>query len=195
MDRAPTVLIVPGLRDAVAEHWQAHLHGELQALGRPVHSVPPMGRTDIDLAQRVAAIEAAAQAIDGPLLIVAHSAGCIAVAHWAQRTTCTVQGALLATPPDFDHALPAGYPKPAQLQAAGWLPVPRKQLPFRSVVAASRDDPLAGWVRVVSLAWSWGSGLVDLGEVGHLNPASGYGPWPQALALIEQLAAWPHATA
>ena len=191
MSREPTVLIVPGLRDAVAEHWQTHLHGELQALGRPVHSVPPMGRTELDLAQRMDAIEAAAQAVDGPLLVVAHSAGCIAVAHWAQRTTCTVQGALLATPPDFDHALPAGYPTPAQLQAAGWLPVPRERLPFRSAVAASRDDPLAGWVRVVALAWGWGSELVDLGEVGHLNPASGFGPWPRALQLVDQLVARP----
>jgi predicted alpha/beta hydrolase family esterase len=195
MSRAPTVLIVPGLRDAVAGHWQTLLHDELQAAGRPVCSVPPMGRTDMALDQRVDAIEAAAQAMAGPLVIVAHSGGCITVAHGARRTNRAVQAALLATPPDFEHALPAGYPTRDELQAAGWLPVPRDRLPFRSVVAASRNDPLAGWVRVLGLAWGWGSTLVDLGEVGHLNPASGFGPWPQALALIEQLAALPHATA
>ena len=192
---APTILIVPGLRDAVPGHWQTLLHDELQAAGRPVHSVAPMGRTGLDLAQRVAAIESAAQAIEGPLLIVAHSGGCITVAHWAQRTTRTVQGALLATPPDFEHALPAGYPTLAELQAAGWLPVPRERLPFPSLVAASRTAPLGSWVRVLGLAWSWGSELVDLGEVGHLNPAAGFGPWPRALALIEQLAGVPDTTA
>ena len=31
-----------------------------------------------------------------------------------------------------------------------------------------------------------GSRVVDLGGVGHLNPASGYGEWPRAEALIEQ---------
>ena len=191
----PTVLIVPGLRDAVPGHWQTLLHDELQAVGRPVCSVPPMGRTDLDLAQRVAAIEAAAKAIAGPLQIVAHSGGCITVAHWAQRTNRIVQGALLATPPDVEHALPAGYPTLAGLQAAGWLPVPRERLPFPSIVAASRNDPLGGWVRVAGLARAWGSELVDLGEVGHLNPASGFGPWPRALGLIDQLAALPHATA
>jgi predicted alpha/beta hydrolase family esterase len=192
---APTILIVPGLRDAVPEHWQTLLHDELRAAGRAVHSVPPMGRSGLDLAQRVAAIERAAQAIHAPLVIVAHSGGCITVAHWAQRTNCTVQGALLAVPPDFEHVMPAGYPTLAELKAAGWLPVPRKRLPFPSVVAASRNDPLGPWVRVVGLAWGWGSELVDLGEVGHLNPASGFGRWPQALPLIEQLAALPHATA
>lgn len=191
----PTVLIVPGLRDAVAEHWQTLLHDELQAAGRPVYGVPPMGRTDLDLAQRVAAIECAAQAIEGPLVIVAHSGGCIMVAHWAQHTNRPVQGALLATPPDFDRALPPGYPTLGELRAADWLPVPRERLPFRSLVAASRNDPLGSWVRVVGLAWAWGSELVDLGEVGHLNPASGFGPWPQALPLIEQLAALPQTTA
>jgi predicted alpha/beta hydrolase family esterase len=40
---------------------------------------------------------------------------------------------------------------------------------------------------VSALAHDWGSRLVDLGEVGHLNPASGFGPWPLAHAFIEQL--------
>jgi predicted alpha/beta hydrolase family esterase len=38
------------------------------------------------------------------------------------------------------------------------------------------------------LAHAWGSRLVDLGNVGHLNPASGYGPWPRAEAFIRELA-------
>ncbi|MFX5801282.1 alpha/beta hydrolase, partial [Acinetobacter baumannii] len=33
----------------------------------------------------------------------------------------------------------------------------------------------------------WGSRLVDLGDVGHLNPAAGFGPWLQAQALIDAL--------
>jgi uncharacterized protein len=40
----------------------------------------------------------------------------------------------------------------------------------------------------VELARCWGSRLVELGEVGHLNPASGYGEWPRAEELIRELA-------
>jgi predicted alpha/beta hydrolase family esterase len=40
---------------------------------------------------------------------------------------------------------------------------------------------------VNSLARAWGSRLVDLGNVGHLNPASGFGEWPRALPLIDEL--------
>ena len=82
--------------------------------------------------------------------------------------------------------MPEGYPSIEALQAGGWLPVPRGQLPFRSIVAASRNDPLGRYVRVADLACDWGSELVDLGEVGHLNPASGFGEWPQAQSLIER---------
>ena len=44
---------------------------------------------------------------------------------------------------------------------------------------------------MVELAQAWGSELIDLGEVGHLNPASGYGDWPQADEFIARLSAPP----
>ncbi len=196
--REPTVLIVPGLRDDVAAHWQTLLAAQLRAQGRPVHDVPAMGREDLDCAARVAAIEREAQAVDGPIVVVAHSGGCVMVVHWARRaqsyasarqTQRAVVGALLATPPDFERPLPAGYPTLAALDAGGWLPVPRERLPFPSVVAASRNDPLGRFERVAELAQGWGSRLADLGEVGHLNPASGFGAWPRAVEFIDELAA------
>ena len=182
---APTVLIVPGLRDHVEEHWQTQLAARLER----VRVVPPMGRTDLDCATRVRAIEQEATAIAGPLIVVAHSGGTIMVAHWAHHTRRRhVVGALLATPPDFERPMPPGFPTIEELSAGGWLPVPRIPLPFPSIVAASRNDPLAEYERVVSLADGWRSRLVDLGKVGHLNPASGFGDWPRALTLIDELA-------
>jgi predicted alpha/beta hydrolase family esterase len=184
-----TVLVVPGLRDHVDAHWQTHLARELEARGRQVRSVPPLGREDLGLERKLAIIEGMAQGIEGPLVVVAHSAGCVMLAHWGRRTTRPVQGALLAAPPDFDTPMPEGYPTLAALSAAGWLPVPRSPLPFPSLVAASQDDPLARFERVEELARAWGSTLVDLGRVGHLNPASGFGPWPRVHEFIATLAA------
>jgi uncharacterized protein len=179
----PTVLIVPGLRDHVDDHWQTLLAARLQH----VRTVPPMGRENLDRAARVGAIEQTAREIDGPIIVVAHSGGVIMVAHWAQWTRRDVRGALLAAPPDFERPMPPGFPTTYALQADGWLPVPRDLLPFPSIVAASRNDPLAEYDRVTSLAHAWGSRLVDLGNVGHLNPASGFGEWPRALPLIDEL--------
>lgn len=181
----PTVLIVPGLRDHVETHWQTLLAAQLPQ----VKTVPPMGREDLECAKRVQAIEDSIAAIEGPVLIVAHSGACIMLAHWAHRSAYAhkVCAALLATPPDFDQPMPEGYPTLAELKAGGWLPVPRGTLPFRSLVAASDNDPLASHERVEALANDWGSALVNLGAVGHLNPASGYGDWPQAHSLIAHL--------
>ena len=184
-----TVLIVPGLRDAVAQHWQTLLEARLRAQGRPVVALMPSGREDLRCAARAAAIDDAVRAIAGPFVIVAHSAGCIMVAHWAQRSRRRARGALLAAPADFERPMPEGYPTLEQLRAGGWLPVPRARLPFRSIVAASSNDPLGDHDRVAELAQAWGSERVDLGAVGHLNPASGYGEWPSAEAFIAELAA------
>jgi len=180
----PTVLIIPGLRDHVEQHWQTLLAAHLPR----VRSVPPMRRQDLDCAKRIEAIEHEANANDGPLVVVAHSGGVVMLAHWARKTRRAIRGALLATPPDFEQPMPPGYPTMDALHANGWLPVPRGPLPFPSIVAASHNDPLARFERVVELASAWGSRLVDLGEVGHLNPASGFGPWPRGEALIAELA-------
>jgi len=179
-----TVLLIPGLRGHVNEHWQTLLAARLPR----VCTVRPGGRDNLDCRARVDAIEQEAASIPGPLLVVAHSAGVIAFVHWLRRTRCSVRAALLATPPDFERPLPPGYPTIAALHAGRWLPVPRESLPFPSIVGASRNDPLGPFARVAALASSWGSQLVDLGEVGHLNPASGFGEWPAALLLIDELA-------
>lgn len=187
MAQASTVLIVPGLRDHVESHWQTLLAARLPQ----ARTVPPMGREDLHCARKVQAIEAAMEAITGPVVLVAHSGGCIMVAHWARTSAHAgrVRGALLATPPDFDRPMPEGYPSIAALEAGGWFPVPRERLPFPSLVVTSDNDPLGERDRVEALARDWGSQTVHAGAVGHLNPASGFGPWPMALELIERLGA------
>lgn len=181
-----TVLIVPGLRDHVAEHWQTLLEQKLSKTRRVV-VVPPLETDKLSCAARVDAIENTLAGIDGPVIVVAHSGGVIMLAHWAQKHQRAIQGALLAAPPDFDTPLPAGYPTLDVLQANGWLPVPRTALPFRSVVAASTNDPLARLERVQEMARDWGSTVVNVGAVGHLNPASGFGEWPQAQEFMHLL--------
>ncbi|MQY37921.1 hypothetical protein SRB17_59290 [Streptomyces sp. RB17] len=183
----PTVVFVPGLRDHVADHWQTLLAERLAQAGRAVRTVPPAEGNRLGLDVQVSNLAATLAPLEGPVLLVAHSAGVITTVHWAGRHRADVRGALLATPPDFETPLPDGYPTPAELADHGWTPVPRATLPFPSLVAASADDPLGAPERVAGLARSWGSRLVELGEVGHLNPASGYGEWTLAEELIRTL--------
>ena len=179
-----TVLFVPGLRDHVAEHWQTLLAAEFPGSV----TVEPLTEDRLSREARVRALEETLNRISGEVVIAAHSAGCLMVAHWALAPTRRIRGALLAIPADVERPLPQGYPTYNDLSANGWLPIPRKLLPFPAIVAASRNDPLAEFARVSDFANSWGATLHDAGNVGHLNPAAGYGPWDGARPLLEQLA-------
>ena len=186
---SPTVLFVPGLRDHVADHWQTRCANALPTS----RTVPPLEADKLSCAARVEALQAALQAIDGPVLLAAHSAGVMITVHWARKYghTRRIHGALLAAPADLESPLPEGYPAIAAIEANGWLPVPRAALPFPSILAASTNDPLGSFERVEAMARDWGSRLVNIGAVGHLNPAAGFGEWPQALTLLRQLSTAP----
>ena len=178
-----TVLIIPGLRDHVAEHWQTLLEKKLDK----VRSVPPLETDKLNCAKRVDAIQAQLEQIEGPVIFVAHSAGVLMTLHWAAKYQHKIQGALLVTPPDLEQSWPENYPSPDMLRKEGWDPLPQQKLPFPSILAASSNDHLATYAAATAMAKQWGSQLVNLGAVGHLNPAAGFGPWPQAEQLIQQL--------
>ena len=177
------VIVVPGLRDEMPDHWQSHLQREISG----AVCVPRRAEEKLSCERWVEALQETVQPLRGELILVGHSAGCHIVAHWARRTRRRVRGALLATPTDIGRPLPAGYPQPEALRANGWMPVQEAKLPFPSIVAASSNDPLCSPEAALTLAQQWGSRLVDVGAVGHLNPAAGYGPWPRAVEFIEDL--------
>src|SRR4051812_36848573 len=94
----PTILFVPGLRDHVEEHWQTILEKKLPN----ARSVQPLWHDKMSRAARVAALELALSTIEGPVVLVAHSAGVMITAHWAQQHRHSIQGALLAAPADLE---------------------------------------------------------------------------------------------
>jgi serine hydrolase len=179
-----TILFVPGLRDHVAEHWQTLLAAKIPGSV----TVPPLTEDRLSQAARVKALDEALSAIEDDVILAAHSAGVLMVAAWAMAPTRKIRGALLVTPADVENPLPPGYPAFEDLKANGWLPIPREPLPFPAIVVASQNDPLAQFEKVAGLARAWGAELHDAGEVGHLNPAAGYGPWDDALPLLERAA-------
>jgi uncharacterized protein len=180
---SPTVLFVPGLRDHVEDHWQTLLQRKIPG----ARSVPPLEHDKLSRDARVEALQQALSEIGGPVILVAHSAGVMITVHWAQKYQRPIHGALLAAPADLEAPMPAGYPALEVLRENGWLPIPRAPLPFPSIVAASTNDPLGSLDRVTQLAADWGSRLINVGAVGHLNPAAGYGEWARAETLVREL--------
>ncbi len=120
-----------------------------------------------------------------PPVLVAHSLGCLAVAHWALRADAAaarISSAFLVAPPD-----PAGPAFPGAA-ASGGFTCPTRPLGIPATVLASSDDPYSDLPRNAAVAASWGAGFVDLGPRGHVNAAGGLGEWPEGLQLLEDLA-------
>lgn len=62
-----------------------------------------------------------------------------------------------------------------------------RRSPLReTLVVASRNDPWLSFDGARAWATCWDVPLLDAGEVGHINPAAGFGHWPLAAQLVER---------
>jgi hypothetical protein len=173
-------LIVPGLFNSGPDHWQSvweRHHPEYRRVAQRDWEHPHR-------ADWVATLDEAVGAAPTPVVLVAHSLGCVAVAHWAARQRHRVAGALLVAPPDVEAAA-------APRVVRDFAPIPLAPLPFRSIVVASTDDPYAGFTRAEAWAAAWGSRFVSAGAAGHINSDAGYGPWPAGERLLAELLTEP----
>jgi hypothetical protein len=178
----PTVLTVPGLGGSGPAHWQT-LWERVR-----IDTV----RADLGMWDRphrnnwVTKLDEAIRRAQAPVVLAAHSLGCLAVAWWAtlspQPWGWPVAGALLVAPPDVDRTT-------AQEELKGFAPSPRTILPFPSIVVASSDDPWATPQAAHNLAANWGSHFVEIGAFGHLNAASGVGLWREGQELLGRVLA------
>jgi predicted alpha/beta hydrolase family esterase len=177
MARAFTFLSIPGWQNSPAEHWQSLWERSSDGQIRRVV------QRDWEQAERgewVRGIEEAVAWTATPVVLIAHSLGVLAVAHWAAASVNAgrVAGAFLVTPPDLD----CEQRRPQSL--VSFAPVPSTRLPFPALVVGSETDPYATPERVARMAWDWGARHVNAGASGHINVTSGHGPWPEGERLF-----------
>ena len=166
-------IIVPGWRDSGPGHWQSLWAERLPNAVRVVQDdwISPTRRA------WVATLERNILAAPGPVVVVAHSLGCIATAHVAPEVAQRIQGALLVAPADPER----------RAVLNDFAPVPYARLPYRSVLVASSNDPFCPIRLAGAYARAWGSEFVRLQQAGHINVESGFGEWPLGLALLHSL--------
>ena len=169
------ILVLPG-GECGPDHWMARWERRMPNAAR----IGPAGKEGGDEAQPVASLVAQAQRATRPTIIVAHSCGVIHATSAAPLLSPAVRGAFLVAPPDPES--PAG----AARCGAG-LRISAAPLPFPSLVVASRSDPHCSFERAEHFARNWRSLLIDAGDAGHLDAASGRGPWPEGLLLFSRL--------
>ncbi len=173
------VLIIPGLHNSGDAHWQSWLQTQYRGAVR----VKQQRWDHPDLLAWSARIdEALAKA---PALTqwvaVAHSFGCLALAHHLARRRAQgaaadggIQAALMVAPAD-----------PLKFGVSSVLPHDGLGIPLSLI--GSEDDPWMPLARAAHWADAWGAHFQNLGAVGHINTESGFGPWPLARYKVDQM--------
>ncbi len=169
-------IIVPGWKGSGPTHWQSQWEARLPRATR----VQQRSWDTPTRADWVGALAGAIEAAPRPALLIAHSLGCIAVAHLPLAIRQKVAGALLVAPADVERE---GAPDTLR----DFAPIAHTPLHFPSIVVASTDDPYCSVARAQAFAHAWGSDLVTVPQGGHLNSDSNLGQWPQGLRLLATL--------
>ena len=173
-------LIVPGWHGSPEDHWQSHWQRTLPNSARVEQADWLTPRREDWVAELERCISASTQ----PVILVAHSLGCITVAHWAAQATPArvrrVRGALLVAPADVERS---NCPEPLR----NFAPLPRQPLPFASQLIGSDNDSAASAGRTVELGHSWCSEIAILADAGHINVTSGHHRWEQGFAYLYRL--------
>jgi len=170
------VLVIPGLRDSGPAHWQTWLQTQYKGAVRVKQQDWHHADLDAWADQIQRTIDRAGR--QATWVAVAHSFGCLALAHHlAQRSAQPgrgIQSALLVAPAD-----------PVKFEVAHRLP--QQGLGIPATVVGSENDPWMQLDDAREWAHRWGAGFQHIGQAGHINTESGFGPWPLARFKVDQL--------
>ena len=177
---ASIYLTVPGVTNSSEGHWQSIWECEFPAKFRRIEQTEWDAPNVEDWIEKIES-EVQAHGADN-VVLVAHSLGSAAVAHWSKKYRTTIRGALLVAPSDCETEKYR-----FSFDSKGFDPVPLEKLTFRSVVVASTNDEWITFDRAKQFADAWGSEFVSVGDKGHINGSSGYGEWNEGLEILKRL--------
>ncbi|MGV1830074.1 RBBP9/YdeN family alpha/beta hydrolase [Agrobacterium vitis] len=171
-------LVVPGLNGSAAGHWQRYWVEDQPTsimVEQDDWAHPELGAWKARLEQQLSSCRSGAW-------IVAHSMGCLLTAQMADSPLRhLIRGALLVAPCDLKTT------ENQHPDVIRFGEMPCQRLPFPSLMIGSSNDPYMDAETLQRTASCWGSRLVNLGPVGHINPQSGFGRWSDGYAFLSQL--------
>lgn len=171
-------LTVPGVTNSSPQHWQSLWEKEFPEKFRRIEQKDwerPVYADWIETIETEVQKEAPEKVV-----LVAHSLGCTAVAHWARKFGTKIKGALLVAPSDCEAE---NY----TFDTKGFAPIPLERLPFKSLVVASTNDEYVSLKRARQFADAWESAFINVGAKGHINAGSGFGEWNEGLEFLRKL--------
>lgn len=167
------LLFVPGWHGSGPAHWQSLWREEMGG-----ERVEQDDWEHPDPAAWVARLDAHVGEQGSETLLVAHSLGVLTVALWALSSPKKCAGAFLVALPD---------PETSCRVIGRFREARSTQFAFPTLTVGSENDPYASWEAVSGMASGWGSEVWHAGAVGHINVASGHGPWESGRAQLEAM--------
>ena len=169
-------VIVPGVGGSEHDHWQSWLQRQLKSCSR----VQQQDWNKPVLHAWVEQFVKTVQAIQEPIQIVAHSFGCLTtVAALAQHPELNqkIKNLVLVAPANPTRFGDAGFARDSQNDYQQYFHQLKLQVPTQMII--SENDPWLNFQDALQLAKAWKIRPKNLGQVGHINVASGFGPFPE----------------
>lgn len=175
------LLTVPGYHGSGPDHWQTWLESRLASCQR----VRGIDWDKPVLHNWASAIMAQIDERPQPVLLIAHSFGCLAAVIAAERRQQQVAGLILVAPADPERFGLFGHKQPgAGHSIAACLPA---TLDVPGLLVASQNDPWMSFRHAWAWSRRWRLTFVDAGQSGHLNAESGHGRWPLIAAMTRSV--------
>lgn len=173
------VLLVPGLNGSPESHWQSVWERERA----DCEKVDLGSWSNPDPQTWIERLDHYIRRECGPVVLAAHSLGCVATVLWSRRHYYThphpVIGALLVAPCDTDTSSSECLRR--------FAPLPTERLTLPTTLIASANDPYATPKRSRQMAASWGSEFVEIGRAGHINAQSDLGMWRYGQTMLDRI--------
>ncbi len=169
-------VIVPGVCGSEHDHWQSWLQRQLKSCSR----VQQQDWNKPVLHEWIEQFVKTVQSIQEPIQIVAHSFGCLTtVAALAQHPELNqkIKNLVLVAPANPARFGDAGFARESQNDYQQYFHQLKLQVPTQMII--SENDPWLNFQDALQLAKAWKIRPKNLGQVGHINVASGFGPFPE----------------
>ncbi|MEG0486981.1 MAG: alpha/beta hydrolase [Acinetobacter sp.] len=174
-------VIVPGVGGSNQNHWQSWLENQLAHSTR----VQQKNWDKPILKQWVKELIKVLEATDDQIQIVAHSFGCLtslAALNDAPELAQKVKRLILVAPANPKRFGANGFATDSIGDYQRYFYGLKTSVPTTMLI--SEDDPWFAFDEVNALASAWNIKPINLGKVGHINVASGFGPFPEIFNYI-----------
>lgn len=169
-------IIVPGVGGSDYNHWQSWLQRQLMSCSRVQQSdwnKPVLNQWIENFVDEVNQINTSVQ-------IVAHSFGClttVAALHHHPELAKKIKKLILVAPANPSRFGENGFARDSIHNYADFFHAMKITIPTAMII--SENDPWLDFSDANSLAQAWKIKPINLGQVGHINIESGFGPFPE----------------